>query len=94
VRHLYVYVDADLHDAEHKAATTVGVKMAPWLRQMVRHMSITDVPGSWQAARAEARSHDSHRYGARFMLRLDEGASVTLQGLVERFHVSRADIIR
>jgi hypothetical protein len=28
------------------------------------------------------------------MLRLDDGASLTLQELVERFHVSRADIIR
>jgi hypothetical protein len=53
-----------------------------------------DSPASWQEARAEARSHDSRRYGARVMLRLDDSASLTLQGLVERFHVSRTDIIR
>jgi hypothetical protein len=49
---------------------------------------------SWEEAQSEERSHDSHLYGERFMLRLDDISSLTLQRLVERFHVSRAEIIR
>ena len=51
---------------------------------------IADIPASWQEARAETRSHDSHRYGTRFMLRLDEPSQTKLQQLVNRFRVSQA----
>src|SRR5262245_24972110 len=47
VRHLYLYVDADLYEAVQKAATTAGVTTAPWLRHMVRHIRLTDFPASW-----------------------------------------------
>jgi hypothetical protein len=80
VRHLYVYVDGDLYDAVQKAATTAGVTIAPWLRGMVWHMPLTDFPASWEAARSEARSHDSRRYATRFMLRLDEAPRDKLVG--------------
>jgi hypothetical protein len=32
VRHLYLYVEAELHERVEKAATAAGVKIAPWLR--------------------------------------------------------------
>jgi hypothetical protein len=38
--------------------------------------------------------HDSHMYGARFMLRLDAASETTLQRLAEHFDISRAAIIR
>jgi predicted transcriptional regulator len=94
VCHLYLYVHADLYEAVRKAATTAGVHLAPWLRQMVRHIPITDFPGSWQEERSETRSHDSRVYGARFMLRLDAASETTLQRLAEHFDVPRAAIIR
>jgi predicted transcriptional regulator len=94
VRHLYLYVDADLYEAMRKAAAAAGVHLAPWLRQMVRHIPITDFPGSWEEERSARRSHDSHTYGVRFMLRLDTASETTLQRLAEHFDVPRAEIIR
>ena len=46
--HLYLYVDTDLHQRVEKAATAAGMKIAPWLRHMVRQITITDFPASWQ----------------------------------------------
>jgi predicted transcriptional regulator len=94
VRHLYVYVDADLYEAVRKAAAAAGVHLAPWLCQMVRQIPMTAFPGSWQEERSERRSHDSRVYGTRFMLRLDRASETTLQRLVEHFDVPRAAIIR
>jgi hypothetical protein len=94
VRHLYLYVPSDLHARVEKAATAAGMNIAPWLRHMVRQITITDFPASWQEARLEKRSHDSRMYGGRFMLRLDEPSSDKLQSLIERFAVSKAQLIR
>jgi predicted transcriptional regulator len=94
VRHLYLYVPSDLYDHVEKAATAAGMNIAPWLRHMVRQITISDVPASWQEARSEKRSHDSRTYTERFMLRLDEPTQSKLQHLVKRFGTSRAEIIR
>ena len=94
VRHLYLYVEAELHEQGEKAATAVGVKIAPWLRHMVRQITMTDFPASWQESQSEQRSHDSGIYGTRFMLRLDDPSQTTLQRLVEQFGASKAEIIR
>jgi predicted transcriptional regulator len=94
VRHLYCYVDIALHDQVEKAANAASMKMAPWLRAMVRQITIADVPARWQAARSEERSHDSRTYGTRFMLRLDSPSATKLQQLVRQFGTSKADIIR
>jgi hypothetical protein len=94
VHHLYFYVVSELHARVKKAATAAGGTIAPWLRQMVRQIAITDVPASWEEERSEERSHDSSVYSTRFVLRLDEASRTTLQNLVERFHVSKADLIR
>ena len=94
VRHLYLYVASALHERVEKAAIATGMKIAPWLRRMVRQITITDLPRSWKATRLEKRSHDSHTYDTRFMLRLDESSETTLQQLVKQFGASKAEIIR
>ena len=94
VHHLYCYVDSPLYAAVHKAATTAGMTIAPWLRHMVRRVTVADFPGSWREERLATRSHDSRVYGARFMLRLDAASETTLQRLAEHFDVPRAAIIR
>jgi predicted DNA-binding protein len=93
-RHLYVYVPCELHERVQNTATTAGVKTAPWLRQMVRQITITDFPASWQDARPAERSHDSRTYGTRFMLRLDDPTQEKLEDLSTHFETSAAEIIR
>jgi hypothetical protein len=94
VRHLYFYVESELHGRVQQAAIAAGVKMAPWLRHMVRRVTLADFPASWQAARFDERSHDSRRYATRFMLRLDASPRQKLQEFVEYFGVSKAAVMR
>jgi hypothetical protein len=94
VRHLYLYVQSDLHERVEKAAIAAGVKFAPWLYHMVRQITISEFPASWQEERSEAQSHDSRVYGKRFMLRLDEPSQTNLQQFVKQFGASKAEIIR
>ena len=70
------------------------VKSAPWLRAMVRQISMTDFPASWEEERSEERSHDSRVYDTRFMLRLDKTSQTRLQQLITQFGASKAEIIR
>jgi hypothetical protein len=70
------------------------MKTAPWLRAMVRQVTIADFPDSWQEATPSERSHDSLTYTERFMLRLNHMSSLKLQELVDRFDVPKANIIR
>jgi hypothetical protein len=94
VRHLFVYVNTKLHRRVKKAAMAAGVKKAPWLRAVVRQITLADFPASWQAATPRERSHDFRIYGTRFMLRLDALSETKLQQLVNHFGASKADIIR
>jgi len=94
VRHLYLYVPSELRDGVEKAATAAGVKTASWLRHMVRQITITDFPASWQEATPRERSHDSCTYGIRFMLRLDDPTWERLDALSTHFETSGAEIIR
>jgi hypothetical protein len=94
VHHLYFYVASELYEQVQQAATAAGVKIAPWLRHMVRQISITDFPASWQEATPRERSHDSRTYTTRFMLRLDESSQTKLEQLIRQLGVSKADIIR
>jgi hypothetical protein len=94
VRHLYLYVPSELRDGVEKAATAAGVKTASWLRHMVRQITITDFPASWQEATPRERSHESRRYGKRFMLRLDGQTWATLDAWSTHFERSAAEIIR
>ena len=54
---------------------------------MVRQISISDFPASWQEAQSEKRSHDSSTYSTRFMLRLDDPSEPKRQQLIEPFEV-------
>jgi predicted DNA-binding protein len=94
VRHLNFFVDTELHQRVETAAAAAGMKMAPWLRHMVRKNTIADFPTSWHGERSEERPHDSRTYGTRFMLRLDEPSQTKLQELVKQFGVPKAEIIR
>lgn len=94
VRHLYFHVDTKLHTCVEEAASAAGMKIAPWLRAMVRQMTIDDFPANWEVERLEERSHDSRIYSTRFMLRLDAASETTLQQLISHFGVSKAAIIR
>jgi hypothetical protein len=94
VRHLYLYVPSDLYDHVEKAATAAGMNIAPWLRHMVRQMTMADVPASWPEARPEKRSHDSRTYGTRFMLRLDDPSQTKLRQFITQFGASKAEMIR
>jgi hypothetical protein len=94
VRHLSLKVPSDLHEHVEKAAAAAGVKTAPWLRHMVRQISITDFPATWQEATPTQRSHDSHTYTTPFMLRLDNPSQAKLEQLINQFGVSKAALIR
>ena len=94
VRHLYLSVASDLHARVEKAAAASGMKMAPWLRLMVGQITTADFPASWREATPRERSHDSHMYTGRFMLRLDEPSETKLQQLIKHFGASKAEIIR
>jgi hypothetical protein len=93
-RHLYLYVDTELHKRVEEAAATAGVEIAPWLRTVVRQITTADFPTSWEAERLEERSHNSRIYGKRFMLRLDAPSETRLQHLISHFGASKATIIR
>jgi hypothetical protein len=94
VRHLSLVADTALHARVEKAATAAGLKIAPWLRSMVRRITLTDVPASWHEATPEERSHDSQIYDTRFMLRLDKTSQTMLEQLISQFRASKAAIIR
>jgi predicted DNA-binding protein len=94
VRHFYLYVPSELHEQVEKAAAAAGVKAAPWLRHMVRQVTITDFPASWQEATPGQHSHDSRIYTERFMLRLDDLTREKLKNLSTHFDTSAAEMIR
>jgi hypothetical protein len=94
VRHLYLYVDTAWHQRVEKAASAAGMTIAPWLRAMVRQVTLADFPASWEAERSEKRSHDSRIYDTCFMLRLDSPSETKLQQLITQFGASKAHIIR
>ena len=72
VRHFYQYVASDPHARVQQAAKVAGMKIASWLRHMVRQIALTDFPASWREETSGERSHDSRDYDTRFMLRLGE----------------------
>ena len=94
VHHLYFYVASELHEQVKKAAAAAGLKTAPWLRHMVRQITIADFAASWQEATPRERSHDSRTYTGRFMLRLDDLTQAKLEDLSTHFDTSAAEIIR
>ena len=65
-------LEPELLQQVQEAAAAHGATVAAWVRHAMREVTIEDFPASWQAGRIGVRSHDSHTYGQRFMLRLDE----------------------
>jgi hypothetical protein len=94
VHHLSLNVDSNLYAEVQQVATTAGVNIAPWLRQMIRQVTPEDFPASWHGGQATERSHESRRYGKRFMLRLDGQTWATLDAWSAHFERSAAEIIR
>jgi hypothetical protein len=94
VRHLSLDVPSNLHAQVQEAAIAAGVAGAPWLRRMVRQVTLEDFPASWQEAIPCERSHESRTYTTRFMLRLDEASETKLQQLIHQLGASKAAIIR
>jgi hypothetical protein len=63
-RHLYLYVASGLHAQVEKAAAAVGMNIAPWLRHMVRQMTMTErgaLPKRRREGRGAARRHGQQR---------------------------------
>jgi predicted transcriptional regulator len=94
VRHLYLYVEIELHEPVVQAAAAASMTITSWLRAMVRQITLTDFPPSWHEATPEERSYDSRIYDTRFTLRLDETSQTKLQQLISHLRASKADIIR
>jgi predicted transcriptional regulator len=100
VRRLFFIVESELYQQVRRAAGAAGGAIAPWLRHMLREITVVDFPASWRAGEAsrqgspEGHSHDSRAYGQRFMLRLDEPTWETLESLSKHFKKSSAEIIR
>jgi hypothetical protein len=94
VRHLYLYVECELHQRAQKASIAVGMHIARWPLSMVRQITLADFPASWQEATLEERSHDSRTYGTRFIIRLDKISQTKLQQFITQLDTSKAQIIR
>jgi predicted transcriptional regulator len=97
VRTVGMLLESELLQQVQEAAAAHGATVAAWIRHAIRQVSRADFPPSWHAEADQGgkpRSHDSHYYGTRFMLRLDETTAQKLQHLVERFARPRAEIIR
>jgi predicted transcriptional regulator len=102
---LFLHVAPTLHMQVREVARSAGVGVAPWLRHMLREITVADFPRSWQVAaqgtgrtqaspRVSLRSHDSRDYDERFMLRLDRNTRVKLQQLTDHFGQSKAEVTR
>ena len=93
VCHLHLYIPSELHEHVANAATAAGVKGARWLRHMVRQITITSFPASWQEERSEGRAHDSHTYETRFMLRFDHLTREKLADLSTHVNKPASEVI-
>jgi Ribbon-helix-helix protein, copG family len=91
---LSMLLESALLQQVQEASAAQGASMAAWVREAVRRVTRDDFPEIWRAGVIGVRSHDSHTYGQRFMLRLDEITAQKLQELVEQVGRSRAEIIR
>jgi predicted transcriptional regulator len=90
-------VEPGLLQQVQDAAATHGVTVAAWVHHALRQVTLDDFPASWHAEAAQddqRRSHDSRRYGIRFLLRLDDETSNTLGLLTRTFARSAAEVIR
>ena len=90
---LGMLLEPELLQQVQKAAAVHGARMAARLREAVRRVTRDVFPDSWRTGVIGVRSPDSHTYGQRFILRLDESTAQKLQELITPFGISRAAII-
>jgi predicted DNA-binding protein len=97
---LFFEAKAALHQQVGKAARRAGMDVAPWLRHLLRQITVEDFLASWRAGDAPrrptkgGRSHDSRDYDQRLMVRLDAETRQRLERFSSRFHQSMAEVIR
>jgi hypothetical protein len=77
-----------------QAAAAHDADVAAWTRHVMCLATREDVPTRWHAGETASRSHDSGDDGTRFMLRLDEVTSRTLETFTQTFDRSAAEMIR
>ena len=97
VHMLGMLLEPELLHQVQAVAVAHGASMAAWVREAVRRVTGDDFPDSWHAEAAQddqRRSHDSCRYGTRFMLRLDNETANKLGILIRTFDRSAAEVIR
>jgi predicted transcriptional regulator len=94
VQTIGMLVEPDLLRQGQEAAAAQGTSVAVWLRHARRQVTPGDFPPSWRAGETSIRSHDSSRYGRRFMLRLDQETSAKLPTLTQGLDRPAAAIIR
>jgi predicted transcriptional regulator len=97
VQTVAMLVEPELLQQVQEGAAVHGAPVAAWLRRAIRQVTLEDFPGSWQAEDIQGRrprSHDSRRYGTRFMLRLDDETSKKLGILTRTFDRSAAEVLR
>jgi hypothetical protein len=81
VNMVVMLVESKLFQQIQDAAATNSGTVVAWVRHALRQVTPDDFPASWHAEAAQddqQRSHDSRRYGTRFMPRLDDETSNTL----------------
>jgi predicted DNA-binding protein len=97
---LFFEVKAALHQQVGEAARGAGMDVAPWLRHLLREITVADFPASWRAggpARRPpkgGRSHDSRHHDHRLMVRLDAETRQRLERFSSHFHPSIAEVVR
>jgi hypothetical protein len=103
VQHLFFVTESALHQEVRQAAEDAGADIAPWLRHMLREITVVDFPASWRAGDAPRRgrscglmSRRGRRWRAypgtsrsRALRSFDSSSSRRLQGRFRRAGRSR-----
>jgi predicted DNA-binding protein len=79
------------------AAAAHGASVAAWVRHALRQVTPNDFPASWHVEALQGskpRSHDSHLYPTRSMLRLNNETSEKLDTLTRSLDRPAAEVIR
>jgi predicted transcriptional regulator len=87
-------VTPELLQRRQDAADQHEARVAAWLRQALRQVTLADFPASWRARETAPRSHESGYFHRKFGLRLDDKTSRKLVVLTTTFHRPAADVIR
>lgn len=78
----------------HAAAGAAGGDASAWVCHALGQVTLADLRAPRQTGEAESRSHDSHYYDQRYMLRLDDATRAKLDRFAQHFNTSVAEVIR